>query len=71
MSASFAPQSCRSLLRMVCFVCLRFVPESPRWLISQNKHGEALKITEAMAKENKRELSKKCKVELLESLLDD
>ncbi|XP_075869145.1 solute carrier family 22 member 2-like [Nelusetta ayraudi] len=38
-----------------------FVPESPRWLISQNKHGEALKITEAMAKENKRELSKKCK----------
>lgn len=56
---------------MVCFVCLRFVPESPRWLISQNKHGEALKITEAMAKENKRELSKKCKVESLDSLLDD
>lgn len=45
----------------------RFVPESPRWLISQNKHAEALKITEAIANENKRELSKKCKVKLLES----
>uniref|UniRef100_A0A8D0D5Y1 Solute carrier family 22 member 3 n=1 Tax=Sander lucioperca TaxID=283035 RepID=A0A8D0D5Y1_SANLU len=33
-----------------------FIPESPRWLISQNKSAKALKITEAMAKENKRKL---------------
>ncbi|XP_054474007.1 solute carrier family 22 member 2-like [Anoplopoma fimbria] len=33
-----------------------FIPESPRWLISQNKSSKALEITEAMAKENKRKL---------------
>ncbi|TDH00700.1 hypothetical protein EPR50_G00191070 [Perca flavescens] len=33
-----------------------FIPESPRWLISQNKSAKALEITEAMAKENKRKL---------------
>ncbi|XP_068198810.1 solute carrier family 22 member 2-like isoform X2 [Antennarius striatus] len=34
-----------------------FVPESPRWLISQKKYPKALKITEAMAKQNDRKLS--------------
>uniref|UniRef100_A0A3Q0QV67 Solute carrier family 22 member 3 n=2 Tax=Heroini TaxID=318529 RepID=A0A3Q0QV67_AMPCI len=43
-----------------------FIPESPRWLLSQNKKSKAVKITEDMAKENKRTLSKN-----LETLTDD
>ncbi|XP_036941476.1 solute carrier family 22 member 2-like [Acanthopagrus latus] len=35
-----------------------FIPESPRWLISQKNTSKALEITEAMAKENKKKLSK-------------
>ncbi|XP_035535046.1 solute carrier family 22 member 2-like [Morone saxatilis] len=35
-----------------------FIPESPRWLISQKNSSKALEITEAMAKENKKKLSK-------------
>ncbi|XP_072218775.1 solute carrier family 22 member 2-like isoform X1 [Leuresthes tenuis] len=34
-----------------------FIPESPRWLISQNSSAKALEIIEAMAKENNRKLS--------------
>ncbi|TKS75386.1 Solute carrier family 22 member 2 [Collichthys lucidus] len=34
-----------------------FVPESPRWLVSQRNYSKALEITEAMAKENKKKLS--------------
>ncbi|XP_033977186.1 solute carrier family 22 member 2-like [Trematomus bernacchii] len=34
-----------------------FIPESPRWLISQNNSAKAMEITEAIAKENKRKLS--------------
>uniref|UniRef100_A0A665V577 Solute carrier family 22 member 3 n=1 Tax=Echeneis naucrates TaxID=173247 RepID=A0A665V577_ECHNA len=34
-----------------------FIPESPRWLISQNNSSKAQEITEAMAKENQRKLS--------------
>ncbi|XP_058469751.1 solute carrier family 22 member 2-like [Solea solea] len=43
-----------------------FIPESPRWLLSQNKRSQAVKITEDMAKENKRTLSKN-----IEYLRDD
>ncbi|KAG7509262.1 solute carrier family 22 member 2-like [Solea senegalensis] len=43
-----------------------FIPESPRWLLSQNKKSQAVKITEDMAKENKRTLSKN-----IENLRDD
>ncbi|XP_061602745.1 solute carrier family 22 member 2-like [Cololabis saira] len=43
-----------------------FIPESPRWLLSQNKKEEAVKITEAIAKENKMTLSKN-----IETLTDD
>uniref|UniRef100_UPI0037E705D4 solute carrier family 22 member 2-like n=1 Tax=Semicossyphus pulcher TaxID=241346 RepID=UPI0037E705D4 len=35
-----------------------FIPESPRWLISQKNSSKALEITEAIAKENKKTLSK-------------
>uniref|UniRef100_A0A8D2ZUE2 Solute carrier family 22 member 3 n=1 Tax=Scophthalmus maximus TaxID=52904 RepID=A0A8D2ZUE2_SCOMX len=43
----------------VLFLCYYwFIPESPRWLISQNKSSKALEITEAMAKENGRKLTK-------------
>ncbi|XP_053736593.1 solute carrier family 22 member 2 [Synchiropus splendidus] len=43
-----------------------FIPESPRWLLSQNRKAAAVEITEAMAKENQQTLSKK-----IESLSDD
>ncbi|XP_063079304.1 solute carrier family 22 member 2 isoform X2 [Engraulis encrasicolus] len=43
-----------------------FIPESPRWLLSQNNSKKAIEITEAMAKENGRTLSKN-----IENLKDD
>lgn len=43
-----------------------FVPESPRWLLSQNKTAKAVEITEGIAKENKMTLSKN-----IETLADD
>lgn len=43
-----------------------FIPESPRWLLSQNKKAKAVEITENMAKENKMTLSKN-----IETLADD
>ncbi|KAJ3606447.1 hypothetical protein NHX12_025968 [Muraenolepis orangiensis] len=43
-----------------------FIPESPRWLLSQNNSAKAIEITEAIAKENKNTLSKK-----IETLKDD
>uniref|UniRef100_A0A3Q3CST6 Solute carrier family 22 member 3 n=1 Tax=Haplochromis burtoni TaxID=8153 RepID=A0A3Q3CST6_HAPBU len=50
----------------VLFVCYYwFIPESPRWLISQNRSSKALKITEAVARENHRTLFKN-----MESLTD-
>lgn len=45
----------------VLYLC-RFIPESPRWLLSQNKKTKAVKITEDMAKENKMTLSKNIEV---------
>lgn len=42
----------------------RFIPESPRWLLSQNRKSKAVEITEAMAKENKKTLSKNIEVTL-------
>ncbi|XP_034755588.1 solute carrier family 22 member 2 [Etheostoma cragini] len=43
-----------------------FIPESPRWLLSQKKKSKAVEITEAMAKKNKMTLSKN-----IETLRDD
>nr|XP_057925465.1 solute carrier family 22 member 2 isoform X2 [Doryrhamphus excisus] len=43
-----------------------FIPESPRWLLSQNRKAQAVEITEAMAKENHMTLSKN-----IETLRDD
>lgn len=43
-----------------------FIPESPRWLLSQNQKSKAVKIIEAMAKENNMSLSKN-----IETLTDD
>uniref|UniRef100_A0A3Q3JDU2 Major facilitator superfamily (MFS) profile domain-containing protein n=1 Tax=Monopterus albus TaxID=43700 RepID=A0A3Q3JDU2_MONAL len=43
-----------------------FIPESPRWLLSQSKSSKALEIAEAMAKENKMKLLKN-----VETLTDD
>lgn len=40
----------------------RFIPESPRWLLSQNRKSKAVQITKEMAKENKKTLSKNIEV---------
>ncbi|XP_045915846.1 solute carrier family 22 member 2-like [Micropterus dolomieu] len=51
---------------ILCLSYYWFIPESPRWLLSQNKRSKAVEITEAMAKENKKTLSKN-----IETLADD
>lgn len=40
----------------------RFIPESPRWLLSQNSSSKAVEITKKMAKVNKKTLSKNIEV---------
>nr|XP_055041452.1 solute carrier family 22 member 2 [Misgurnus anguillicaudatus] len=51
----------------ICFLSYYwFVPESPRWLISQNNKAKALEITQKIAKENRKTLTKN-----IESLEDD
>ncbi|KAJ8270709.1 hypothetical protein GJAV_G00118340 [Gymnothorax javanicus] len=43
----------------ICFLAYYwFIPESPRWLLSQKKSNKAVEITEAIAKENGKTLSK-------------
>uniref|UniRef100_A0A673C1F2 Solute carrier family 22 member 3 n=1 Tax=Sphaeramia orbicularis TaxID=375764 RepID=A0A673C1F2_9TELE len=51
---------------IVFLVYYWFIPESPRWLLSQNQKAKAVEITEAMAKENHMTLSKN-----IETLTDD
>ncbi|CAG00151.1 unnamed protein product [Tetraodon nigroviridis] len=54
-------------LPSIIFVCYYwFIPESPRWLVSQKKFSKAYEITNAMATENKRNISKN-----LEALAED
>ena len=38
-------------------LCIRFVPESVRWLISKGKHQEAKELIQKVAKANKVDLS--------------
>lgn len=46
----------------------RFVPESPRWLISQKNYPRALEITKAIAKENKKKFSNNFEVNQIFSI---
>lgn len=41
---------------MTLLLCPRCVPESPRWLISQNKDAKAMKIIKHIAKKNGKSL---------------
>lgn len=38
--------------RVITFVCSRFLPESPRWLISQDRREEAWKIVKRFSKKS-------------------
>lgn len=50
------------------FMCYYwFIPESSRWLLSKNRKDEAVKVIEAVAKENKATIPK----EVLDSIGDD
>lgn len=50
------------------FMCYYwFIPESSRWLLSKNRKDEAIKVIEAVAKENKATIPK----EVLDSIGDD
>jgi hypothetical protein len=43
-------------------LAFRLIPESPRWLLSQNNSTKAKEIIEAIAKENKKTLYKNIEV---------
>ncbi|CAG00154.1 unnamed protein product [Tetraodon nigroviridis] len=60
----FQAAFCLPSIIFVC--CYWFIPESPRWLVSQKKFSKAYEITNAMATENKRNISKN-----LEALVED
>ena len=40
-----------------CVLVLIFVPESPRWLLTKGREAEGIKVSEKMARMNRRAIS--------------
>lgn len=51
-------------------MCFRFLPESPRWLMMQGRHNEALKILKEVARVNGRSLPPQEELDALIGIMD-
>jgi pentatricopeptide repeat protein len=49
---------------MICFLALRVLPESPRWLLARGRFEEAEKILKKMARVNGKSLPANYMVQL-------
>ncbi|KAF8155794.1 MFS sugar transporter-like protein [Crassisporium funariophilum] len=49
------PSAIQGVFSILCIVIIPFIPESPRWLVYQNKHEEALNVVAYMYADGDRE----------------